>query len=132
LGYGGTTYLPDPREKLLVVGDNLPALTALRATHRRRVKVVYIDPPHNTGNAHTYKHHGHDHASWLSVMAPRLLLARELMRDDGVLFLRRDDKEGAWAQLLGHESIGGDNSLGTLIRQRAKGGGNAPSFVRGH
>src|SRR5699024_2833508 len=132
LGDGGTPYLPDPRENLLVVGDNLPALTAMLATHRRRVKVVYIDPPYNTGNAHTYKDHGHDHASWLSFMAPRLLLARELMRDDGVLFLHLDDKESAWAQLLGHEIFGEDNSLGTLIHQRAKGGGNAPSFVRGH
>ena len=128
----GSTHVPDPRENLLIVGDNLPALTALLATHRRRVKVVYIDPPYNTGNAHTYKDHGHDHASWLSFMTPRLLLARELMRDDGVLFLHLDDKESAWAQLLGHEIFGEDNSLGTLIHQRAKGGGNARSFVRGH
>ena len=128
----GSSVAPDPRENLLIVGDNLPALQALLATHRRRVKVVYIDPPYNTGNAHTYKDHGHDHASWLSFMTPRLLLARELMRDDGVLFLHLDDKESAWAQLLGHEIFGEDNSLGTLIHQRAKGGGNARSFVRGH
>lgn len=128
----GTARLPDSHENLLVVGDNLPALTALLATHRGQVKVVYIDPPYNTGNAHTYKDHGHDHASWLSFMTPRLLLARELMREDGVLFLHLDDKESAWAQLLGHEIFGEDNSLGTLIHQRAKGGGNARSFVRGH
>lgn len=128
----GTVHVPDPHENLLVIGDNLPALTALLATHRRQVKVVYIDPPYNTGNAHTYKDHGHDHASWLSFMTPRLLLARELMREDGVLFLHLDDKESAWAQLLGHEIFGEDNSLGTLIHQRAKGGGNARSFVRGH
>lgn len=128
----GTAHVPDPHENLLVVGDNLPALTALLATHRGQVKVVYIDPPYNTGNAHTYKDHGHDHASWLSFMTPRLLLARELMREDGVLFLHLDDKESAWAQLLGHEIFGEDNSLGTLIHQRAKGGGNARSFVRGH
>ena len=128
----GTVRTPDPHENLLIVGDNLPGLTALLATHRGRVKVVYIDPPYNTGNAHTYKDHGHDHASWLSFMTPRLLLARELMREDGVLFLHLDDKESAWAQLLGHEIFGEDNSLGTLIHQRAKGGGNARSFVRGH
>ena len=128
----GVTHVPALHENLLVVGDNLPALQALLATHRGRVKVVYIDPPYNTGNAHTYKDHGHDHASWLSFMTPRLLLARELMREDGVLFLHLDDKESAWAQLLGHEIFGEDNSLGTLIHQRAKGGGNARSFVRGH
>ncbi|HJF77063.1 MAG TPA: site-specific DNA-methyltransferase, partial [Brevibacterium linens] len=64
----GAAHAPDPHENLLVVGDNLPALQALLATHRGRVKVVYIDPPYNTGNAHTYKDHGHDHASWLSFM----------------------------------------------------------------
>lgn len=128
----GDTYVPAPDENLLVVGDNLPGLTGLLATHRGRVKVVYIDPPYNTGNALAYKDHGHDHASWLNFMTPRLMLARELMRDDGVIFIHLDDGESAWAQLLGHEIFGEDNSLGTLIHQRAKGGGNSPSFVRGH
>ena len=129
---GTEAHIPSPNENLLVVGDNLPALTGLLATHRGRVKVVYIDPPYNTGNALAYKDDGHDHASWLNFMTPRLLLARELMRDDGVIFIHLDDGESAWAQLLGHEIFGEDNSLGTLIHQRAKGGGNSPSFVRGH
>lgn len=129
---GPRTVVPDLHGNLLVVGDNLPALQSLLATHRGRVKVVYIDPPYNTGNAHAYKDDGHDHDSWLSFMAPRLMLARELMRDDGVLYLHLDDGESAWAQLLGHEIFGEANSLGTLIHQRAKGGGNSPSFVRGH
>lgn len=125
-------HVPDAHENLLVVGDNLPALQSLLATHRGQVKVVYIDPPYNTGNAHAYKDDGYDHGSWLDFMAPRLILARELMRDDGVLYLHLDDGESAWAQLLGHEVFGEANSLGTLIHQRAKGGGNSPSFVRGH
>ena len=128
----GDTYVPTIDENMLVVGDNLPALTRLLATHRGRIKVVYIDPPYNTGNALAYKDHGHDHASWLNFMTPRLMLARELMREDGVIFIHLDDGESAWAQLLGHEIFGEDNSLGTLIHQRAKGGGNSPSFVRGH
>lgn len=128
----GSTHVPDVADNMLVVGDNLPALTGLLATHRGRVKVVYIDPPYNTGNALAYKDHGHDHASWLNFMTPRLMLARELMCDDGVIFIHLDDGESAWAQLLGHEIFGEDNSLGTLIHQRAKGGGNSPSFVRGH
>ena len=128
----GAAHVPDPHENLLIVGGHPAPARRRWATHRGLVKVVYIDPPYNTGNAHTYKDHGHDHASWLSFMTPRLLLARELMREDGVLFLHLDDKESAWAQLLGHEIFGEDNSLGTLIHQRAKGGGNARSFVRGH
>ena len=129
---GPRSVVPDPDENLLIVGDNLPGLQSLLATHRGRVKVVYIDPPYNTGNAHAYLDRGHDHDSWLDFMAPRLILARELMRDDGVLYLHLDDGESAWAQLLGHEVFGEANSLGTLIHQRAKGGGNSPSFVRGH
>ena len=128
----GDSHVPSIDENLLIVGDNLPALSGLLATHRGRVKVVYIDPPYNTGNALAYKDHGHDHASWLNFMTPRLMLARELMRDDGVIFIHLDDGESAWAQLLGHEIFGEENSLGTLIHQRAKGGGNSPSFVRGH
>lgn len=126
------SVVPNPDENLLIVGDNLPGLQSLLATHRGQVKVVYIDPPYNTGNAHAYRDRGHDHDSWLDFMAPRLMLARELMRDDGVLYLHLDDGESAWAQLLGHEVFGEANSLGTLIHQRAKGGGNSPSFVRGH
>ncbi|MBE8147256.1 site-specific DNA-methyltransferase [Brevibacterium casei] len=128
---GPRSVVPDPDENLLIVGDNLPGLQSLLATHRGRVKVVYIDPPYNTGNAHAYRDRGHDHDSWLDFMAPRLMLARELMRDDGVLYLHLDDGESAWAP-LGHEVFGEANSLGTLIHQRAKGGGNSPSFVRGH
>ena len=131
----------DSPSGLLVEGDNLPILRALLPRLRGTVKVVYIDPPYNTGNAHAY----HDrfgttgltrgaagHADWLDFMRPRLELARDLLREDGVLFLHIDDRESAYAQILGHDVFGEANSLGTLIHQRAKGGGNARTFVRGH
>ncbi len=166
----------------MIEGDNLDVLRALLPTHRGSVRVVYIDPPYNTGNAHTYRDSfrapgafaaAHaatgsspqsqavapeaptaasagdgsaapkasaeerlltrsSHSAWLDFMRPRLALARELMRDDGVLFLHIDDREQAYAQLLGHEAFGEANFLGTLIHQRAKGGGQARFFVRGH
>ena len=131
----------DSPSGLLIEGDNLPALRALLPRLRGTVKVIYLDPPYNTGNAHAY----HDrfgttglsrgaagHADWLDFMRPRLELARDLLREDGVLFLHIDDRESAYAQILGHDVFGEHNSLGTLIHQRAKGGGNARSFVRGH
>ncbi|HLR45019.1 MAG TPA: site-specific DNA-methyltransferase [Brevibacterium sp.] len=128
-------------ESLVVAGDNLPVLRALLPTHRGTVKVVYLDPPYNTGNAHAYRDRfgasgraagAPSHAEWLAFMRPRLELAREFLREDGVLFLHIDDRESAYAQILGHEVFGEHNGLGTLIHQRAKGGGNARMFVRGH
>ncbi|GAA2098226.1 site-specific DNA-methyltransferase [Brevibacterium salitolerans] len=168
-------------DDLVIEGDNLDALRALLPTHRGTVRVVYIDPPYNTGNAHTYRDsfrtsasssasssdacptepasaggpdpccgptHAsapsadpasggarspyRDHAAWLDFMRPRLELARALMREDGVLFLHIDDREQAFAQILGHEVFGEENSLGTLIHQRAKGGGQAKFVIRGH
>ncbi|HLS33857.1 MAG TPA: site-specific DNA-methyltransferase [Brevibacterium sp.] len=128
-------------ESLVVAGDNLPVLRALLPTHRGTVKVVYLDPPYNTGNAHAYRDRfgasgraagAPSHAEWLAFMRPRLELAREFLREDGVLFLHIDDRESAYAQILAHEVFGEHNGLGTLIHQRAKGGGNARMFVRGH
>lgn len=130
-----------PADSLVVEGENLSVLRALLPAYRDTVKVVYIDPPYNTGNAHAYRDRfgasGRatgvaGHADWLAFMRPRLELAREFLRDDGVLFLHIDDRESAYAQILGHEVFGEHNSLGTLIHQRAKGGGNARMFVRGH
>lgn len=130
-----------PADSLVVEGDNLAVLRALLPVHRGTVKVVYIDPPYNTGNAHAYRDRFGgsgpatgvaSHAEWLAFMRPRLELAREFLREDGVLFLHIDDRESAYAQILGHEVFGEHNSLGTLIHQRAKGGGNARMFVRGH
>ncbi|MGO1397488.1 MAG: site-specific DNA-methyltransferase [Brevibacterium yomogidense] len=131
---------PNP-DSLVVEGENLAVLRALLPVHRGTVKVVYIDPPYNTGNAHVYRDRfgasgpatgAASHAAWLAFMRPRLELAREFLREDGVLFLHIDDRESAYAQILGHEVFGEHNSLGTLIHQRAKGGGNARMFVRGH
>lgn len=119
---------------LAIEGENLVALRLLRRSHRGRVKVVCIDPPYNTGNALPYRDTfgAAGHRGWLSMMLPRLLLTRDLLREDGVVFVSIDDRENAHLQLLGHEVFGEENYLGSFIQQRAKGGGNARSFVRGH
>ncbi|MYM18871.1 site-specific DNA-methyltransferase [Brevibacterium sp. 5221] len=121
-------------ENLLIEGDNLDALALLEPTHADRVKVVYIDPPYNTGSALPYRDTfgAAGHAGWLSMMLPRLVLARRLMRGDGVLFASIDDREHAHLALLGQEVFGEENFLGSFVHQRAKGGGSARTFVRGH
>lgn len=123
---------------LLIEGDNLPALKLLQPTHTGQVKVVYIDPPYNTGSSLSYADRARGDAAvtsrdaWLAMMYPRLIHARALMRADGVIFVSIDDNESAVTQLLCHEIFGEENFLGTFIHQRAKGGGNAKFFVRGH
>ena len=123
---------------LLIEGDNLPALKLLQPTLAGRVKVVYIDPPYNTGSSLSYADRARADAAvtsrdaWLAMMYPRLVHARALMRADGVIFVSIDDRESAAVQLLCHEIFGEENFLGTFVHQRAKGGGNAKFFVRGH
>ncbi|WP_420732782.1 site-specific DNA-methyltransferase [Brevibacterium luteolum] len=123
---------------LLVEGDNLPALKLLQPALAGRVKVVYIDPPYNTGSSLSYADRARADAAvtsrdaWLAMMYPRLVHARALMRVDGVIFVSIDDRESAAVQLLCHEIFGEENFLGTFVHQRAKGGGNAKFFVRGH
>nr|WP_272902518.1 site-specific DNA-methyltransferase [Brevibacterium daeguense] len=124
-----------PRDRHIAIeGENLEALHLLRRTHREQVKVVYLDPPYNTGSTLPYRDTfgAAGHSGWLNMMLPRLLLTRELLRDDGVVFISIDDRENAHLQLLGHEVFGEENYLGSFVQQRAKGGGNARSFVRGH
>lgn len=136
---GTGPLLPDgpllPLDRHLAIeGENLAALRILRRSHAAQVKVVCIDPPYNTGNALPYRDTfgAAGHRGWLSMMLPRLLLTRALLRADGVVFVSIDDRENAHLQLLGHEVFGEENYLGSFIQQRAKGGGNARSFVRGH
>jgi len=118
----------------VIEGDNLDALKHLRQTHKNRVAVVYIDPPYNTGNALPYRDTFGvaGHAGWMSMMLPRLIVARELMREDGVIFVSIDDREHAFLTLLGHQVFGEENFLGSFVHQRARGGGQARTWIRGH
>ncbi|MCQ9369361.1 DNA methyltransferase [Brevibacterium sp. 91QC2O2] len=130
-------------EDTLIEGDNLEALKLLQDTHATAFKVVYIDPPYNTGSRLSYHDRAgrtagrraggtKDHAAWLNMMLPRLLLARRLMRADGVFFASIDDGELAYLTMLGHRVFGEENFLGAFVHQRAKGGGQARFFIRGH
>ena len=130
---GPTPTLPSTGS-MVVEGDNLDALKHLRQTHKNRVSVVYIDPPYNTGNALPYRDTFGvaGHAGWMSMLLPRLIVARELMREDGVIFVSIDDREHAFLTLVGHQVFGEENFLGSFVHQRARGGGQARTWIRGH
>ena len=123
----------DPRRHTLVCGDNLDALKLLLPSLERKVRVIYIDPPYNTGNGLLYNDRfgswgrdGDRHAAWLSMMAPRLLLAWRFLRDDGVFFASIDDRELPRLRLLCDEVFGEDNLVSTVIWRKkvVRGRGN--------
>lgn len=98
--------IADKKQNYLIEGDNYHALKALQHTHRSAIDVIYIDPPYNTGNEFVYndkivdKEDSFRHSKWLSFMEKRLKLARELMSEDGVIFISIDDNEQAQLKLL--------------------------------
>jgi adenine-specific DNA-methyltransferase len=127
----------DATSNAFVEGDNLDALKALAADYAGQVKVVYADPPYNTGHSFVYADDfsdrtGHRRADWASMMYPRLLLARDLLRDDGSLMLSIGDEEAAPLRLLLDEVFGAHNHAATFAVVRAEGGGLAKQVVRGH
>ena len=145
------TLRPDPEESvdfdttqnLLIEGDNLEVLKTLQRSYHGKVKMIYIDPPYNTGKDFVYPDNygegldtylkrtqqkdedgfwkstnsetsGRKHANWLSMMAPRLTLARNLLRDDGVIFISIDDNEVSNLKLLCDDVFGAENFVNLL------------------
>ncbi len=111
----------DEPTNLIFEGDNFEALSILNYTHAGKVDVIYIDPPYNTGNKDfIYNDNYVDsedefrHSKWLSFMEPRLKLAKNLLKDDGVIFISIDDNEQAQLRKL-VEDIFGDNSSEIMI-----------------
>ncbi len=146
----------DTTENLFIEGDNLDALKLLQESYLGKVKMIYIDPPYNTGKDFVYhdnfkadteqydedteykddegniqfkkneKTNGRYHSDWLSMMYPRLKLARNLLSDDGVMFISIDDNEQANLKKLCDEVFGEDNFVGTLtVENNPKGRKNA-------
>jgi adenine-specific DNA-methyltransferase len=98
----------------LIFGDNLLALKALEAEYAGQVKCIYIDPPYNTGNAFEHYEDGVEHSLWLSLMRDRLEILRELLADDGVIFVQIDDNEIAYLTILMDEIFGRENRINIL------------------
>jgi len=146
----------DATENLILEGDNLHVLKLLQSAYAGAVKLIYIDPPYNTGNDFVYpddfragvRHYkeltqqtlstnaetsGRYHSDWLKMMHPRLALARNLLRDDGVIFVSIDDHEVHNLRLLMDEVFGEENFIEGFIWKKSYGGGAKERFaVRQH
>lgn len=94
---------------MLIHGDNLLALKALEQEFTGKVKCIYIDPPYNTGNAFEHYDDGVEHSQWLNLMKPRLTLLRNLLANDGSIFIQIDDEEQAYLKVLCDEVFGRSN-----------------------
>jgi adenine-specific DNA-methyltransferase len=124
---------------VLINGDNYHALTALQATHTGKIDVIYIDPPYNTGNkdfiyndSYLDKEDTYRHSKWLSFMEKRLILAKELLTDSGIIFVSIDDNEQAHLKLLMDEIFEPNNFLSTMIWDKANTKNDAENFQRNH
>jgi len=105
-------------DNLLIQGDNLEALKALLPFYRGQVKCIFIDPPYNTRSAFEHYDDNLEHAQWLSMMLPRLQLLRELLREDGSIWVTIDDNEGHYLKVLMDEVFGRGNFVGELVWQK--------------
>ena len=94
------SYGNQDSQNMLIQGDNLEALKALLPYYANRVKCIYIDPPYNTGSAFEHYKDNLEHSKWLDMMYPRLDLLRELLAEDGVIFIQIDDDEQAYLKIL--------------------------------
>ena len=104
---------------LLIQGDNLQALKALLPLHRGQVKCIFIDPPYNTQSAFEHYDDNLEHAQWLTMMLPRLQLLRELLREDGSIWVTIDDHERHYLKVLMDEVFGRGNFVDSVIWQKA-------------
>ena len=145
-------------ENIYIEGDNLDALKLLQETYLGKVKMIYIDPPYNTGNDFIYEDNfsqsteeylassgqfdedgsrlvqntesnGRFHTDWLNMLYPRLRIAKDLLMDDGLIFISIDDSEVRNLKNLCDEVFDGTNFVAQLIWQNKKGGGNDSTHI---
>ena len=126
----------DTTENLYIEGDNLEALKLLQKDYNNKIKMIYIDPPYNTEKNFIYKDTFRNkrkkecrHSGWLNMMYPRLKLARDLLSDDGVIFISIDDNEVSNLKKICDEVFGESNFIAQLIWKKKQGGGNDSSHV---
>ncbi len=114
------------RENLIIRGNNLLALHTLRKQFRGKVKLIYIDPPYNTGSD-SFGYNDHfNHSSWLTFMKNRLDVTRELLQDEGIIFIHSDDQEMHYLKLVADDIFGKDNFIATVPRKTRSGKSDVP------
>lgn len=105
----------DPRsENMLIHGDNLVALQALQQDFYGSIKCIYIDPPYNTGSAFEHYDDNLEHSIWLNLMRKRLILLRELLSEEGTIWIQIDDEEQAYLKVLCDEVFGRGNFVNMI------------------
>jgi len=152
----------DSTENIFIEGENLDVLKVLQKSYFNSIKMIYIDPPYNTGNDFVYndnfkqdlkdyleqsgeldeegklklafkrnnKENGHFHSKWLNMMLPRLHLAKNLLKDDGVIFISIDDNEQAQLKLLCDEVFGEENFVGQIAWRRTDNQSNIGNMAK--
>lgn len=105
-------------DNMLIHGDNLLALKALEREFAGRVKCIYIDPPYNTGSAFEHYDDNLEHSTWLSLMMPRLQILKNLLSDDGSIWISIDDDEQAYLKVLCDEVFERKNYITTNVWQK--------------
>lgn len=103
---------------MLIQGDNLEALKALLPFYAGRVKCIYIDPPYNTRSAFEHYDDNLEHTQWLALMWPRLELLRELLAEDGSIWVSIDDNEGHYLKVIMDEVFGRQNFITNIVWQK--------------
>ena len=103
---------------MLIQGDNLLALKALELEYAGKVKCIYIDPPYNTGNAFEHYDDGIEHSQWLNLIIPRLRLLRELLSNDGSIWISIDDDESHYLKVVCDEVYGRQNFVSNVIWEK--------------
>ena len=103
------------QQNLLIKGNNLLALHSLSSKLAGKVKLIYIDPPYNTGNDGFKYNDSFNHSSWLTFMKNRLEISKQLLSDDGFIFIQTDDTELAYMRVLMDEVFGRDKYLNTIV-----------------
>lgn len=145
----------DETQNLYIEGDNLEVLKLLQTAYYRKVKMIYIDPPYNTGKDFVYADDfadpmarykevtqqttksnpetmGRFHTNWLNMMYPRLRLAANLLRDDGVIFISIDDNEVTNLRKLCDEALGEENFVAQIVWQKRTSPDARTAFSTGH
>ncbi|WP_295391885.1 site-specific DNA-methyltransferase [uncultured Thiodictyon sp.] len=119
-------------ENLLIQGDNLDALKSLLPVYAGRVKCIFIDPPYNTRSAFEHYDDNREHSIWLSMMYPRLELLRELLSEDGSIWVTIDDNEGHYLKVIMDEVFGRRNFVANVFWQKTPTRENRTDFSAVH
>lgn len=110
------------KDNLIIKGNNLLALSSLKKEFAGKVKLIYIDPPYNTGNDGFKYNDSFNHSSWLVFMKNRLEIAKQLLMDEGFLFVQCDDNEQAYLKVLLDDIFGRDNYRNSIYWHRTYAG----------